>query len=152
MTTQTILPTCRDCGVREGELHEPGCDTERCPFCGTQLICCPCWNEKLGLDKDAVLSDDQEDRFSEMLDAKGRVPYIRYPCLCRRCGAVNPKFFKVTYEEWAKYVQIDERESVLCLPCYAAIKNLIDLGVVRKRKSQRDGDEESAPPSKKSKE
>jgi hypothetical protein len=34
--------TCHDCGVREGQLHEPGCDMERCPFCGRQLITCGC--------------------------------------------------------------------------------------------------------------
>lgn len=33
---------CGDCAVAEGELHERGCDMERCPFCGHQLISCDC--------------------------------------------------------------------------------------------------------------
>lgn len=41
--------TCSDCGVCEGEIHEYGCDGERCPFCGGQLITCDCAYDKLGL-------------------------------------------------------------------------------------------------------
>ena len=34
--------SCRDCGARPGEFHEPGCDVEQCPYCGGQLISCEC--------------------------------------------------------------------------------------------------------------
>lgn len=33
-------PVCGDCGVAEGQFHVPGCDIERCPRCGAQLITC----------------------------------------------------------------------------------------------------------------
>lgn len=41
---------CHECGCREGELHERGCDAERCPFCGNQLISCGCCYIHLGYD------------------------------------------------------------------------------------------------------
>jgi hypothetical protein len=42
--------TCHDCGTKEGQLHVLGCDMERCPFCGNQLISCRCVYKKLGID------------------------------------------------------------------------------------------------------
>ena len=34
---------CHDCNIKHGNYHHPGCDVERCPRCGGQLISCSCW-------------------------------------------------------------------------------------------------------------
>ena len=36
---------CRDCRIKHGGFHHPGCDVERCPRCGGQLISCDCLDE-----------------------------------------------------------------------------------------------------------
>ena len=33
---------CGDCNAKMGYLHHWGCDCERCPKCGQQLITCDC--------------------------------------------------------------------------------------------------------------
>lgn len=33
---------CHDCGCMPGQFHYGGCDVERCPVCGMQLISCDC--------------------------------------------------------------------------------------------------------------
>ncbi len=33
---------CADCAVAKGQFHVPGCDVERCPRCGGQVITCHC--------------------------------------------------------------------------------------------------------------
>ncbi len=40
--TQEPNSTCGDCGKGQGEYHMEGCDVERCPCCGGQLISCDC--------------------------------------------------------------------------------------------------------------
>jgi len=145
--------TCHDCGVKEGEIHQRGCDMEKCPFCGGQLITCSCRYTKLGFDYQAPvwdyntnsftpdshptsglpqdiyengLPDDLADKWEKILEEKGRVPYIQYPNICCKCGMLWPEMFSVSTEEWEKYVMIRERDKMLCRPCYDQIKEWID--------------------------
>lgn len=54
---------CHDCGIlnKTGNIHHFGCDMERCPKCGGQLISCSCkkgdvWRKRPMIDKVSFLN------------------------------------------------------------------------------------------------
>lgn len=131
---------CHDCGVEEGQFHEPGCDQERCPLCCGQLITCNCVYNILGyhinheepywgLPKrvyEEGLNDEEIDKWNEILNRKGLIPHIFYPNICARCGKVNPRMFRVPNNVWEKYIRIDKRKELICQDCFEKIKNFVD--------------------------
>jgi len=64
---------CPICAVPEGENHLLGCTVEICPWCAGQLSNCNCRFEQL--EADEIEDEMQLEKFNDMLDAKGRIPY-----------------------------------------------------------------------------
>jgi len=110
---------CHDCHVKEGELHHFNCDMERCPFCGNQLITCGCYSE---------LANEDGEKFFRVVKAKGRIPWVQIPNLCRLCGEQWPEMFSVPSEEWKKYIIPALQDKMLCWLCYDRMKALFPNG------------------------
>jgi hypothetical protein len=64
---------CPVCNVLENEYHLTGCTVEVCPWCDGQLANCNCRFEQL--DSDEIEDEEMLERFLELLDAKGRIPF-----------------------------------------------------------------------------
>lgn len=127
-TTKKPKPTCYECGAEEGQLHEFGCFVERCPFCGGQLASCPCLGRKIDVQEteDGFVNEEQSLEWEAMLTAKGRYPFIVYPLVCAKCGALWPDLFMAPDEEWERYIQPNIQEKILCFACYEYIKDITD--------------------------
>lgn len=96
--------TCHDCNVKEGELHQMGCDMEICPKCKGQLLSCDCSNEDI----------------VEL----GREPYFKIVHTCERCGKIFPDMFKVSDKEWKLICGLTySLDCILCKECFEFIKN-----------------------------
>jgi hypothetical protein len=131
-----------ECGVEEGRLHIYWCRQECCPFCGERFISCDCCYKLLNLiDKDKYdystaylppeifengLTEKQTEQWKDLLNQKGRIPFIIYPQLCAKCGKQWPEFFMVPDEEWSRYIQPDKQGDIICRECYDFIKKAID--------------------------
>jgi hypothetical protein len=46
---------CYDCNVAPGGIHHLGCEEERCPRCGGQLIMCECEGKVLAVATDSKI-------------------------------------------------------------------------------------------------
>jgi hypothetical protein len=66
---------CPACGVAEGEIHLLGCVGEICPWCEGNLSKCNCRFEQLKVEE--IEDEEQLETFSELLSAKGRIPYAK---------------------------------------------------------------------------
>ena len=102
---------CHDCDVAVGHLHLLGCDVERCPICGEQLISCSEKHFKLA--EDGVVD---------------RIPYVQPLVQCAVCNELFPRFFQVPDKEWDKYVIPPLQREVLCRDCYDTMKELFPKG------------------------
>ena len=97
------MAKCGGCGCKEGELHAEGCEHEECPTCGGQLMGCECPDPAQG----------------------ERRPFILWPIVCARCGALWPEQFMVSAQEWRQVVGLERQRVTLCRPCYDAIRAMV---------------------------
>src|SRR5262249_27477601 len=118
---------CGDCHALEGENRELGCDLERCPFCGGQLISCDCCYEILHIDSAnhlRGLTSKQRMQWERTLNDKGRVPFIMYPNMCAKCG----KLCKIPFEPGAIFHALASQALYifggLSVQCWASSANI----------------------------
>lgn len=105
-----MINYCHDCGCKEGELHEVGCDMERCTKCGNrqQLLSC--------------LKHSWEN-----LKDEEREPYFFSGSSCVRCGKFFPDMLMVKKDQW-EYIcgSTYKKEDILCPKCMGFIRQKRD--------------------------
>lgn len=69
------ISVCPACGVADGEEHLLGCVVELCPWCAGALSKCNCRFEQLKVEE--IESEEQLEKFDDLLSAKGRIPYCK---------------------------------------------------------------------------
>ena len=118
---------CHDCGSGGGELHQPGCDMEVCPYCHQQLITCGCCYRVLNIDVRKGsrayfegLSAEQEVAWERCLTKQGFIPYAPVPLACVACGDTQIQMFGA--HDWHLVVPEGLRGEVLCWTCYSKAK------------------------------
>lgn len=68
------IRNCGDCNAKPGDLHDPGCDIERCMLCGGQAISCDCIYEVNGMDRHKL----EEEHFDIYNDGPTNEMYEAY--------------------------------------------------------------------------
>lgn len=138
-----VVNVCPGCGVEEGKFHEWCCDFEHCPTCGGQLSTCGCKYRCFGYDPDRSkpfhnlpkpvyengLPPQKLAMYQKFVTKNGRVPFIRWPTFCARCGKLSPRMFMVPDKVWDKYVEVNHRGDFLCVGCFEGVVKLVDADV-----------------------
>lgn len=90
---------CGDCLAQEGEIHEEGCDQEKCLKCGKQKLQCYCgYNIK-------------------------REPHFSSVYCCQRCGEIMSEMKMISDEEWKFICGVTySLDCILCINCMEFIK------------------------------
>lgn len=97
---------CHDCGAMEGELHQKGCDMERCLICKRQLLSCP------------------KHTWEDFKDEE-REPYFEVPNVCSKCGKLYPELIMISDTEWKSVCGVTfPTDCILCKDCLKFVKEL----------------------------